>query len=234
MLLQDGSRRQSSRPALPSFRDFSCGACGCSAVVCQHCDRGQRYCPNDRCAATGRAAGCLRHRLDYQRTPKGRRSHARAQARWRLRHELRVLEAALARPADEALAIVPVEGADADFVAPSQPCSEPGCPKSVLLDAQNTDGRDSSAPNAERPPVDAAESGVEFTAGEVGTPLVMDHPSTTSEKPLLVGPSETQTEEPTHEPMRKATGEASKDDGIRICGFCKRPCGPFIHFFDYW
>jgi hypothetical protein len=54
-------------------------------VICRACDDGQRYCPDRDCAALNRIEDKRRYRADYQGSHDGRRNHAKAQARYRLR-----------------------------------------------------------------------------------------------------------------------------------------------------
>jgi hypothetical protein len=71
-----------------SFRLFCCAHCGSWVRVCATCDRGQRYCPDGPCAEEARREAKRRYRADYQRTRKGRRAHARAQACYREKRSL--------------------------------------------------------------------------------------------------------------------------------------------------
>lgn len=68
-----------------SYRLFFCAGCGRQVSICASCDRGNRYCPDSDCFESHRRHAKRRYRADYQRTRKGRLSHASAQQRYRLR-----------------------------------------------------------------------------------------------------------------------------------------------------
>ncbi len=71
-----------------SYRQFNCGHCGRGIHICRCCDSGQAYCPEGECADLARGTKNQQYGADHQKTKKGRRSHARAQANYRLRREL--------------------------------------------------------------------------------------------------------------------------------------------------
>jgi hypothetical protein len=74
--------------ALDSGRLFSCASCRRQVVVCQRCDRGQRYCSQE-CSAAARAESIRRSSSRHQKTAAGAGNHARRQHRYRQRILLR-------------------------------------------------------------------------------------------------------------------------------------------------
>jgi len=69
---------------LSVLRMYRCARCGCVALVCSGCDRGQIYCAAG-CAKLARRESQRRVGARHQRTPEGRRNHAARQQRYRLR-----------------------------------------------------------------------------------------------------------------------------------------------------
>ena len=69
---------------LTSARTFMCARCHAQALVCPHCDRGQRYC-SQRCRDQARRIGQREAGRRYQGTRAGRFAHARRQQRYRQR-----------------------------------------------------------------------------------------------------------------------------------------------------
>ena len=67
-----------------SGRLFACRGCGCDVIVCRRCDRGQVYCAGD-CSAQARRQTLRRAGRRWQRTRRGRLTHAAATARYRAR-----------------------------------------------------------------------------------------------------------------------------------------------------
>lgn len=67
-----------------TLRIFRCGRCGTLAAVCSRCDRGNIYCSPD-CSQAARAESIRRAADRYQRSPLGRRNHARRQRDYRER-----------------------------------------------------------------------------------------------------------------------------------------------------
>ena len=68
----------------PDCRRFICDLCGAPCYLCSWCDRGQRYC-SDLCSSLARRRSVREAGARYQQTPRGRRKHARRQARYRER-----------------------------------------------------------------------------------------------------------------------------------------------------
>jgi hypothetical protein len=66
-----------------SYRIFDCARCQRRVVICRTCDDGHRYCPDRECALLARIEAKRRYRADYQDTHAGRRTHAKAQERYR-------------------------------------------------------------------------------------------------------------------------------------------------------
>ncbi len=69
-------------------RMFLCARCRDQVVVCSHCDRGQRYCP-DQCYALNRRYAQREAGKRYQHSLKGRHKHAQRMRRWRARRDAR-------------------------------------------------------------------------------------------------------------------------------------------------
>jgi hypothetical protein len=67
-------------------RLFLCARCRTQVMVCSHCDRGQRYCP-DECYALTRRRAQREAGKRYQHSLKGRHKHAQRMRRWRARRE---------------------------------------------------------------------------------------------------------------------------------------------------
>ena len=97
MALLDGPRP--AHPGLPGLpmheacahtrrvepaRMFLCARCRTQVVVCSHCDRGQRYCP-DECYALTRRHAQREAGKRYQHSLKGRHKHAQRMRLWRAR-----------------------------------------------------------------------------------------------------------------------------------------------------
>ncbi len=61
-------------------RLFLCAACRCQCVICSGCDHGQRYC-DQGCAVRARTSTLRAAGKRYQRTRRGRFSHATRQRR---------------------------------------------------------------------------------------------------------------------------------------------------------
>jgi len=70
----------------PDCRRFLCDACRRAVYLCSACDRGQRYCSTE-CRSRARREGQRGAGRRYQRTLRGRRMHARRQARYRARQQ---------------------------------------------------------------------------------------------------------------------------------------------------
>jgi hypothetical protein len=70
-------------------RMFLCAWCRTQVVVCSHCDRGQRYCP-DECYALTRRRAQREAGKRYQHSLKGRHKHAQRMRLWRARSVVRV------------------------------------------------------------------------------------------------------------------------------------------------
>jgi hypothetical protein len=70
-------------PITPSSRIFNCLRCHHQAILCQQCDRGQRYCA-DQCRSIARKTSIKRANKKYQNTTKGRFNNAERQRRFRL------------------------------------------------------------------------------------------------------------------------------------------------------
>lgn len=66
------------------YRLFMCAFCHALVRICSHCDRGQRYCSKE-CARRRRLELGRQSGRTYQKTPAGRRNHARRQAKYRRR-----------------------------------------------------------------------------------------------------------------------------------------------------
>jgi hypothetical protein len=65
-------------------RLLCCDGCGCQAIVCSHCDHGQRYC-SEACREKARRESILGAGRRYQQTKAGRENHARRQKEYRFR-----------------------------------------------------------------------------------------------------------------------------------------------------
>ena len=78
--------RPSASDTVPpgNARFFLCACCRKFTVVCQPCDRGQRYCGKE-CSLKARRASQRRSGAFYQRTERGRVNHAARQRAWRER-----------------------------------------------------------------------------------------------------------------------------------------------------
>lgn len=263
ILTQSGELRQSPVDALASFRLLCCRWCRCTVVVCRRCELRQRYCPGRACAALSRVSGCRRYRGDHGRTRAGRRAHAAAQARWRLRRELLVLEAALAT------------------VTPSS--DEPSFP--IESPARPTSGRSAVAGALPQPGHVGSSSAVSYVEGTTsdGSPSVeartyvvhvvhnavtdnrtgstvavdtcrIDGVSDCAEPGIQTATGQVGTQEvmdhtsttaaqsldkgasktESEESIHETTQKKAAAGAIRLCGVCGRPCGPFIHFIDDW
>jgi hypothetical protein len=70
-------------------RMFLCARCRTQVLVCSHCDRGQRYCP-DECYALTRRRAQREAGNRYQHSLKGRHKHAQRMRLWRARSVVRV------------------------------------------------------------------------------------------------------------------------------------------------
>ena len=68
-------------------RLFLCAGCRRQAVICGHCDRGQRYC-SEECAARARRLSLQAAGRRYQGSPRGRQLHAARARRYRARCEI--------------------------------------------------------------------------------------------------------------------------------------------------
>jgi hypothetical protein len=67
-----------------SFRMFNCSLCSAQVIMCRPCDRGNIYCSIE-CASKRRQGSQRRARSNYQRSQRGRQTHALRQARYRAR-----------------------------------------------------------------------------------------------------------------------------------------------------
>ena len=65
-----------------SCRLFNCQRCHKQVIICTHCDRGNRYCP-DGCAEKARAESLKRAAKKYQQSRPGKRNNALRQQRYR-------------------------------------------------------------------------------------------------------------------------------------------------------
>jgi hypothetical protein len=70
-------------------RMFLCARCRDQVMVCSHCDRGQRYCPEECYSLTRRRAQREAGKR-YQHSLKGRHKHAQRMRLWRARSVVRV------------------------------------------------------------------------------------------------------------------------------------------------
>src|SRR5205085_1819849 len=68
----------------PIPRLYLCLLCCAQVVICSHCDRGQIYC-GSICAKAARTKSCREAAKRYQLSPKGKRSNALRQRRYRER-----------------------------------------------------------------------------------------------------------------------------------------------------
>lgn len=66
-------------------RFFNCARCRCQVVICSRCDRGNIYCP--QCSQDARRTSLHAAGRRYQRTRRGRHTHAERQRRYRSRRE---------------------------------------------------------------------------------------------------------------------------------------------------
>lgn len=74
-----------------SGRLYHCARCHKQNIICQKCDRGQRYCPVD-CRAQARAESIKRAKIKHQQTHHGRLNNAQRQARFRARLRKKVTD----------------------------------------------------------------------------------------------------------------------------------------------
>jgi len=72
-----------------SARLFNCARCRCQVVICSYCDRGNIYC-GKRCSETARRQSRREASGRYQKTRRGRLSHAERQRRYRQRRRQKV------------------------------------------------------------------------------------------------------------------------------------------------
>jgi hypothetical protein len=72
-----------------SARLFNCARCRRQVVICSHCDRGNIYCGR-RCSETARRQSRREAGRRYQRTRRGRFTHAARQRRYRQRRRAKV------------------------------------------------------------------------------------------------------------------------------------------------
>lgn len=86
-----GAEIQPDDHVCDSYRIVECGYCGRELRVCRCCDHGQVYCPDGKCAESARIVKIRGYRADHQQSKSGRRSHAKSQARYRLRRELALM-----------------------------------------------------------------------------------------------------------------------------------------------
>ena len=75
----------------PIARLFLCLRCCTQTTLCSGCDHGQIYCSR-LCSHLARQQSLRATRARYQNTPKGRRHHAAAQARYRARLKKKVMD----------------------------------------------------------------------------------------------------------------------------------------------
>lgn len=220
MVGRKDTKVQFSPSRFPSYRTCTCRWCDASAVICRRCDRRQRYCPSGPCAAEARAESCRRYRSDFQRTPEGRADHADAQARWRERRELAVLEVALASPPPSVSVLTP------EWVG-RQPVST----TTADLLAETPIATPTRTPEQPGAPAAATEPDVSVSCSctEVGMQIVMDHPSTVPVSSWNLSASEAK-EEPDDDTLHRWR----QLEGMEVCAICRQPCGPLIHFVDDW
>ena len=67
-------------------RLFNCARCRCQVVICSRCDRGNIYC-GPQCSQAARRGSLNAAGRRYQRTRRGRHTHAARQRRYRSRRE---------------------------------------------------------------------------------------------------------------------------------------------------
>jgi hypothetical protein len=72
-----------------SARLFNCARCRRQVAICSHCDRGNIYC-GKRCSETARRQSRRQSGKRYQKTRRGRLSHAERQRRYRQRRRAKV------------------------------------------------------------------------------------------------------------------------------------------------
>ena len=72
-----------------SARLFNCARCRCQVAICSHCDRGNIYCGKG-CSQTARRQSRRKASGRYQKTRRGRLSHAERQRRYRQRRRQKV------------------------------------------------------------------------------------------------------------------------------------------------
>ena len=98
-------------------RSYQCARCLCAVVICSRCDRGNRYCSGG-CAEQARRDSMRRATARYQRTRRGRFSHAARQQRYRARQRQKVTHQGSAHPAlDAPLLLKPAGGGNEDAAA---------------------------------------------------------------------------------------------------------------------
>ncbi len=71
---------------MPSVRLFHCQRCHQQVMVCQRCDRGQRYCAGP-CRQLAKKAANQRAQTKYQKSRQGRINNALRQRRFRQRQK---------------------------------------------------------------------------------------------------------------------------------------------------
>jgi len=74
-----------------SARLYHCCRCHAQVIVCQRCDRGQRYCAED-CRHQSRRESLNRANQKYQKTRAGRFNNAARQASFRQRQKQKVTD----------------------------------------------------------------------------------------------------------------------------------------------
>lgn len=106
-----------------AIRLFNCLCCHCQVFICSHCDRGNIYCGTN-CAQFARKELLKATRQRYQKSRRGRLTHARRQYRYRQRQKEKVTDqGSLFQPA-----CVPLEqNPDKHAVLPHKPFISMDC-----------------------------------------------------------------------------------------------------------
>lgn len=114
-------------PMEPPPRRFLCARCRVPALVCGHCDRGQRYCSAD-CSRLARSCAQRAAAKRYQNSRKGRHAHARRQGQWRARQQMVTHQGS---PPPTCTDVLPADEATAQQPGVNQSCQCHFCGRSV-------------------------------------------------------------------------------------------------------
>ena len=90
----------------PSGRYYLCARCRTVALICSHCDRGQRYCAGD-CAQLTRTQSLKAAGQRYQTSLLGRHKHAQRQHRYRAKQQEVTHQGSPPPPPNDLLPVIP-------------------------------------------------------------------------------------------------------------------------------